>query len=351
MSYADERHREPSERERYLLLAFIVALLLVALTDLIFLGFFVAPRWIRLRRRENELTEAQQQLEEILNAPTPSAAELQTEIVTAQARLTEIGSTFFSSDQADHLIDHIYTAAANAGVSVTRLQDLPTPQESADVYDIRAFRLEARGSVPRLLDFLQRLELTANPGLLLTDVNIDNGNATALLRTDVFIYTSPYGEGTAPFPGPSPTTQPPDTRTQLEMALVQAQAEGNWPEAINLLQQLRALEPENPTWEEELYVAHLNYGYDLRDQGRLEQAREQFNLALLVNPEGAEAIAALQALQPPPTPSGYEIYIVQRGDTLFSIARRYNVSVEAIIEANDLTGYTISIGQELRIPR
>ncbi|MCB0064599.1 MAG: LysM peptidoglycan-binding domain-containing protein, partial [Caldilineaceae bacterium] len=43
-------------------------------------------------------------------------------------------------------------------------------------------------------------------------------------------------------------------------------------------------------------------------------------------------------------------YTVQRGDTLSSIARRYDVSVEAIRAANGLRGNTIYIGQRLLIP-
>ncbi len=44
-------------------------------------------------------------------------------------------------------------------------------------------------------------------------------------------------------------------------------------------------------------------------------------------------------------------YVVQQGDTLFSLARRYGVTVEAIQQANNLTGDGIYVGQQLIIPR
>lgn len=44
------------------------------------------------------------------------------------------------------------------------------------------------------------------------------------------------------------------------------------------------------------------------------------------------------------------IYTVQAGDTLYSIARRFNVSVEAITSANNLTSNLLSINQKLIIP-
>ena len=43
-------------------------------------------------------------------------------------------------------------------------------------------------------------------------------------------------------------------------------------------------------------------------------------------------------------------YIVQRGDTLYSIAANYNVSVEDLKEVNNLTTNVLFIGQELLIP-
>lgn len=45
-------------------------------------------------------------------------------------------------------------------------------------------------------------------------------------------------------------------------------------------------------------------------------------------------------------------YVVQRGDTLAAIARRFDTTVEAIVEANNLAGAgeLIFPGQILRIP-
>ena len=52
-----------------------------------------------------------------------------------------------------------------------------------------------------------------------------------------------------------------------------------------------------------------------------------------------------------PTSSGMTIsYTVQKGDTLFSIARSFAVSVDTLRTLNKLTGDTMKIGQELVIP-
>ena len=44
------------------------------------------------------------------------------------------------------------------------------------------------------------------------------------------------------------------------------------------------------------------------------------------------------------------IYTVVSGDTLYSIARRFNTTVDAIKNLNGLTSNTLSIGQQLKIP-
>ena len=51
-----------------------------------------------------------------------------------------------------------------------------------------------------------------------------------------------------------------------------------------------------------------------------------------------------------PSGNATEMYIVQPGDTLFSIATRFNTTVDAIRQLNNLTSNTLLIGQQLLIP-
>ncbi len=46
----------------------------------------------------------------------------------------------------------------------------------------------------------------------------------------------------------------------------------------------------------------------------------------------------------------YIIYIVNKGDTLYSIANKYGVTVDSIKQTNNLTNNILSIGQTLKIP-
>ena len=46
----------------------------------------------------------------------------------------------------------------------------------------------------------------------------------------------------------------------------------------------------------------------------------------------------------------YNTYIVQSGDTLFSIANKYNTSVSKLKELNGLTSNIIKVNQKIKIP-
>ena len=49
-------------------------------------------------------------------------------------------------------------------------------------------------------------------------------------------------------------------------------------------------------------------------------------------------------------PSNPTTYIIKSGDTLYSIAKKYNTTVDILKELNNLTTNTLSINQQLQIP-
>ncbi len=63
-------------------------------------------------------------------------------------------------------------------------------------------------------------------------------------------------------------------------------------------------------------------------------------------------ITPTPTLSPTPCrpPADWQNYVVQRGDTLYALARRYNTTVYAIVQANCLTSYDIYVGQNLYLP-
>ncbi|NLD45174.1 MAG: LysM peptidoglycan-binding domain-containing protein [Chloroflexi bacterium] len=148
----------------------------------------------------------------------------------------------------------------------------------------------------------------------------------------------------------------------------------DWPEVLHLIERIRALDPNREGLEERRYFAYVNYGYQLMTSGRCTEARWAFEQALLVRPQGEEALMGLDLLvrycgtptpvsptptlptvtltpTPPshPAPQPFT-YVVQPGDTLFGLSRRFGVTVQAIMSANGLMSSQLYSGQTLTIP-
>ncbi len=47
--------------------------------------------------------------------------------------------------------------------------------------------------------------------------------------------------------------------------------------------------------------------------------------------------------------TNYDTYIVKSGDTLYSISKRFNISVDELIKINNLSGTNLSVGQVLKV--
>ncbi len=71
-----------------------------------------------------------------------------------------------------------------------------------------------------------------------------------------------------------------------------------------------------------------------------------------INPPAIPAPPTVPNYTPPPatTTSGGTTHNIQKGDSLWGLSRRYGVSIDAIRQANNLSGDTIITGQPLIIP-
>ncbi|HLF25107.1 MAG TPA: LysM peptidoglycan-binding domain-containing protein [Anaerolineae bacterium] len=346
--------REFILRNRYAVAA-VAMIVVLGLGYLVFLGAAIIPGLQVRAELTAEAAQARQALVEAqrIEAETPDT--LRTELAGAQARLSELVRAFLTETQAGQIINALYQYAAASGVTITDLQTQPDPAAETDAVHVATARLEVQGESRRLVEFVSRIQEDALYSVVVNNVNITEGPpGTNTLTLDVGLYTSPYATGEALTTGPLPpiATPPVNPLDPLVQRLADVWAAENWVEVINVIEQIRAIDPNYPELTEKLYAAHVNYGYQLLAQGNVDGARAEFNAALAVKPDGGEAIQALNELNPPPTPVPPTtiLHTVQRGDTLFSLARRYGTSVQAIMAANGLTNFNIRVGQQLIIP-
>lgn len=144
---------------------------------------------------------------------------------------------------------------------------------------------------------------------------------------------------------PVPTVTPIYTPSASERAAVLLAdvdapwSRGDWPQVIELLKQALNLDSSNQDVKQKLYVAYYNLGRSLLAQGRKAEAIVQFQSALQVNPNGAEAQQELLNLTPTPTKAPTKIptqtpTIVPTAAPINTTAPTNPCSVEVIIVSN-----------------
>jgi LysM repeat protein len=363
-SLSNLRQYIPTGERLYLWLA-VLAIVAIALGYVLFARVSILPQFAARDKLQSQLASAEQGLAEARKSQEKSPDQLRAQIATAQATLNEASGIFLTDSQAAEALNNLYTYANQSQVSIINLQAQQPSGNSKGAYDSRLFQLQAQGSVPNLARFVASIKEAAFPGYVIGNVTIAAASQAPLLTMDVTLYTSPYSSGavaiaTPPVPAglttPGGTPPPPlTTEQQLNRQLDQAWAAGDWTTSISLLDQILQINPGSADATQKLYAALVNYGQQLAAAGRLDEAKAAFSRALAVNPGGGEAAAGLQALtsgvpQATQPSSQSTVYIVRAGDTLFSIARRYGTTVQAIKAANGLTNNTIRVGQRLVIP-
>nr|WP_299345007.1 glucosaminidase domain-containing protein [Allomuricauda sp.] len=101
---------------------------------------------------------------------------------------------------------------------------------------------------------------------------------------------------------------------------------------------------------------YKKWAYGLRQAGYATDRKYPQKLIALIeryNLDAYDKEVLKGGFEPVREPKEYEVltHVVQKGDTLYAISRKYAISVEELKQLNNLSGNTISIGQVLNIRR
>ncbi len=283
--------------DRLSLLALVVVIVLV-LANVLVAWRFVLPAWQDKRDLSAQLASAEKELAKAIAAQEASPDELRKQVEAAQAKLDDAASVFLSESQAAEILNDIYQYASDSQVEITSLETQPAPEggeeEGESAYEVREHRLQARGTIPNLTDFVSSIEEAVFESFVISNVSVAEGEEQQhTLGMDIALYTSPYSSGVVAQPTPGVTVTATGV-AEMEEALDAAWDSKDWKLAIDLVEQILALEPDRADMTEKLYAAYVNYGDQLLAEGDPDEAKAQFKQALEIKPDGPEAQVGLE---------------------------------------------------------
>jgi len=242
-----------------------------------------------------DLERTQVALEQAQQLQKESPPKLRSEIAVAQALLEEAASVFPTDQQAMSQLDDVYRYASEAGVYIAKLEKLVnTPEEESETtYTTRRVFLEATGDLRQLTTFIRLLTQVALPTFNLDGLKISPAAGWQhVLTANVVVRSSALSSGVTPRSKPDETV-PLAGAEELREQLDQAWQASDWPRAIEILLEVKQVDPGDQNVQGMLYWAYVSNGYALLDAGKRDAAITQFNSALSINPDGAEATQGL----------------------------------------------------------
>lgn len=274
--------------------ALALVLLVISLVFLLVFGISLIRMMPAYSQLVTDLELSQAALKQARQLQTESPPKLRSEIALAQALLEEAASVFPTDQQAMDQLDDVYRYASEAGVYVAKLEKLVnTPEEESETtYTTRRVFLEATGDLRQLTTFIRLLTQVALPTFKLDNLKISPSGGQHVLTANVVLRSSALSPGVTPQPDPDGMT-PPAGAAELREQLDQAWQAGDWPRAIDILLEVRQVDPEDQNVMGMLYWAYVSNGYALLDAGKRDEAITQFNRALSINPDGVEATQGL----------------------------------------------------------
>jgi hypothetical protein len=273
--------------------ALAIALIVLSVVGyLLLLVLAIIPAVTAQSRLSTQLDDGRRALNARQTSEAALPANVATRVADARATLGARFGVFATEAQVGEAIDALYRNARASGVTLSDLQTQSKPGPNA-LYQTVTIKAQVQGSPHQVLDFASRInQVPANP--VVNTLSMLGGDAGSTLLMEIALYTSPYAGAPQPSSDQPPTAIP----TQLPTAPITITP------SATLAVTVTRLPPLPP--------------------------------------------AATTADTFPPRP-GYFLYVVRRGDTLVSIARRYGTTVQALIADYGLIDANVFIGRPLYI--
>jgi LysM repeat protein/tetratricopeptide (TPR) repeat protein len=270
----------------------LLLILLLLLGLILFMALVLVPDMRKRTEYNGLLLSAETELTIAQKAKAEAPALAQARLSGAEQRLHDAAQVFLNESESSVVVNRLYAYAQAADVEIVNLQ--AAPAITTDTHSQRDFQFQVAGEIEPLLDFLGRIEEVELSGFVIHGVNLAADQERHLLNMNVSVYTSPYSTRSVLVPDFENIEALPLAEVQQQVE--QAWIERDWEQAIRLLDHVVTTTPENEAARTALYRAHVNYGYHYLAERNYAAAKQQFELALTIQPNGREAMAELEQM-------------------------------------------------------
>ncbi|MHB0859128.1 MAG: hypothetical protein ACYC5M_16365 [Anaerolineae bacterium] len=287
-----------------------IAALLIALILFVLVLVSVVQSTLQLSQMRADYAFTSESVESAVALQSASPDTLMQRVSDAhteiEAALVDLPTNKQAADELALFYDH----ASQVQTQLVRMEAmLSSPEELAQTtYRVQHFLLEVQGDIPNLMRFLSRVANGPYISFSIDNISIQPTNP-AVANADLTVYSSDLAPGAQPRgAGGAASSQPTDPATevaQLETVVADALTAKAWATAVSAAERILVLAPEREDMVTVLYQARLSWGRQLVAEGEIDQAREQFQAAVVLQPSGSEAQEVLRTL-PTPMPSAQD---------------------------------------------
>jgi tetratricopeptide (TPR) repeat protein len=273
-----------------------IGLLIIAVVAFVLAAVSLGRNLLAASQAQADLAVVEDGIGQIMSLQTANPASLQAQIAEVDAQIAERLAGFPTSAEASDEAARFYEYAMQTDVQVISIEPLRSmPEEEAqDAYAVQRYYVVAQGAVPGLLRFVGRLGSRPVATLRLTDVAIyqsDGGRADI----DLIVYASDRAISAKEGDAASDAA----TVADLEKQASEARDAGDWEAVVKYASRILESEPVHVEASLWLYEAYVAWGEELEAADLIELAREKFEAALDLRPEGQEALLGLERLSSP----------------------------------------------------
>jgi len=272
-----------------------IGLLVVAIVAATLVGTRLANNWLGATQAEAALADVQESIDRIKSLQTANPEAIRQQISQTNLEIAALLQGFPTGAEAADQASRLYEYAMETGVQLVSLEQLRSTleEEMLTAYTVQRYNVVAQGGVPELLRFVSRLGSLPLPTLRVTNVSIqstDWGRADI----DLVLYASDVAlEERGALAAANSSVR------ELEQLAQMARYQQSWSAVVSYTRRILELEPAHVEASLWAYEAQIRWANELETAGDLDSARERYEAARQIRPEGQEAVEGLERLANP----------------------------------------------------